>query len=96
MGQLYDRAQLLAEVWADPLTVIAHRYGLSNVGLAKLCTRLNIPRPAQGHWAKRAAVNRCRLSPLCRRRPVHPVPCDAPLAERLTIPLPPSILGWRR
>jgi Arc/MetJ family transcription regulator len=55
MGQLYDRAQLLAEVWAEPLTVIAHRYGLSNVGLAKLCTRLNIPRPAQGHWAKRAA-----------------------------------------
>jgi hypothetical protein len=55
MGQLYDRAQLMAEVWAEPLTVVARRYGLSNVGIAKLCTRLNIPRPAQGYWAKQAA-----------------------------------------
>ncbi|WP_454862736.1 hypothetical protein [Pseudomonas hormoni] len=88
MGQLYDRAQLLAEVWAEPLTVIAHRYGLSNVGLAKLCTRLNIPRPAQGHWAKRAAGKAVPAvpalpaytgSPSALRRPTHrTIPDSAP------------------
>jgi hypothetical protein len=86
MEQLYDRAQLLAEVWAEPLTVIARRYGLSNVGLAKLCTRLNIPRPAQGHWAKRAAGKAVSAvpalpaytgSPSALRRPTHPANTDS-------------------
>jgi hypothetical protein len=88
MEQLYDRAQLLAEVWAEPLTVIARRYGLSNVGLAKLCTRLNIPRPAQGHWAKRATGKPVSAvpvlpaytgSPSALRRPSRRATSDSPL-----------------
>lgn len=34
---------------------VAKRYGISDVGLAKVCKRLKIPRPARGYWAKKAA-----------------------------------------
>ena len=87
MGQLYDRAQLLAEIWTEPLTVVARRYGLSDVGLAKLCTRLNIPRPAQGYWAKRAAGKSVPVAPVLPaytgapstlRRPTRPATIDSP------------------
>ena len=40
MREEYDRAQLLDEVWAEPVTLVAPRYGLSDVGLIKLCRRL--------------------------------------------------------
>jgi hypothetical protein len=46
------REQLLDEVWAEPMMVVAPRYGLSDVGLKKLCMRLQVPTPARGHWAK--------------------------------------------
>lgn len=52
MREEYDRAQLLDEVWAEPVTLVAPRYGLSDVGLKKLCRRLQVPTPARGHWAK--------------------------------------------
>lgn len=52
MREQYDRSQLLDEVWAEPVKVVAPRYGLSDVGLKKLCARLQVPTPARGHWAK--------------------------------------------
>lgn len=52
MHEQYDRAKLLDEVWAEPVSVVALRYGLSDVGLKKLCARLQVPTPTRGHWAK--------------------------------------------
>lgn len=52
MREEYDRARLLDEVWAEPVKLVAPSYGLSDVGLKKLCTRLQVPTPARGHWAK--------------------------------------------
>lgn len=52
MREEYDRALLLDEVWAEPVTLVALRYGLSDVGLKKLCRRLQVPTPVRGHWAK--------------------------------------------
>jgi hypothetical protein len=52
MREEYDREKLFDEVWAEPVMVVAPRYGLSDVGLKKLCTRLQVPTPARGHWAK--------------------------------------------
>jgi len=46
------RATLYEEVWSEPLTLLGPRYGLSDVGLARLCDRLLIPRPGVGYWAK--------------------------------------------
>ncbi|MCP5057131.1 MAG: hypothetical protein GY937_10455 [bacterium] len=46
------RATLYEEVWTEPLTRLGPRYGLSDVGLAKLCDRLLVPRPGVGYWTK--------------------------------------------
>ena len=58
-----DRETLYNEVWTDPVTVVAPRYGLSDVGLAKICRALAIPRPSRGYWAKVKAgrVMECAL-----------------------------------
>ena len=34
------------------MTVVAPRYGLSDVGLVKICKKLGIPVPPRGYWAK--------------------------------------------
>lgn len=47
-----NRETLYQEVWSDPVTVVAGRYGLSDVGLAKICRKLAIPLPSRGYWAK--------------------------------------------
>lgn len=52
MREQYDRTRLLDEIWAEPICKVAPRYGLSDVGLKKLCARLQIPTPMRGHWAK--------------------------------------------
>lgn len=45
------REALYEEVWTDPVTTVAFRYGLSDVGLAKVCRKLLIPLPSRGYWA---------------------------------------------
>ena len=46
------RKQLYEKVWSTPMTAISKEYGLSDVGMAKLCKRHNIPRPPRGYWAR--------------------------------------------
>lgn len=50
--ELYDR------VWAEPIQKLSKEYGLSDVGLAKICHRYNIPVPPRGYWAKQQAGKR--------------------------------------
>jgi hypothetical protein len=47
-----DRETLYREVWAHPMTTVAARYGVSSSFLARVCTRLNVPRPPHGYWAQ--------------------------------------------
>ena len=68
-----NRQALYEEVWKDPVTVVAARYGLSDVGLAKLCKKLVIPLPSRGYWAKVRAgkvMGRAALPPLAE--PLRP------------------------
>ena len=51
----YDREKIYEEIWAEPIRHVAKRYGLSDVGLAKVCRKLSIPRPGRGYWAIKAA-----------------------------------------
>lgn len=48
-----SRQELYDLVWSEPMTKLAKRYGLSDVGLAKICRRLNVPRPGRGYWARK-------------------------------------------
>lgn len=64
MSQKVGRETLYDEVWADPVTEVAKRYGLSDVGLAKLCRTMGIPLPARGYWAKFRAGAKPERTPL--------------------------------
>ncbi len=37
------REALYDEIWSEPVIEVAKRYGLSDVGLAKVCRKLRIP-----------------------------------------------------
>jgi hypothetical protein len=46
------REKLYEEVWAEPMTKVAARYNVSSSFLARVCKRLNVPRPERGYWAQ--------------------------------------------
>ena len=46
------REELYRRVWSTPLRRLAPHFGLSDVGLRKLCDRHHIPTPPRGYWAK--------------------------------------------
>jgi hypothetical protein len=50
-----SRQALFEDVWTRPLSTIAPEYGLSDVGLRKICDRADIPTPGRGFWAKVAS-----------------------------------------
>jgi hypothetical protein len=47
-----SREKLYEEVWAEPMVKVADRYDVSSSFLARICTRLNVPRPSRGYWAQ--------------------------------------------
>jgi hypothetical protein len=58
------RDELHDLVWSVPGTALAKRFGISDVGLAKICRRHEIPRPPRGHWARVRAGKRVSRKPL--------------------------------
>jgi len=51
-GKLITREQLFEQIWEMPILQLANKYGITDVGLAKICKRMNIPRPPRGYWSK--------------------------------------------
>ena len=67
MTKLWDRDSLYREVWVEPLTTVAIRYGVSGNAIAKVCKKLRIPLPGRGYWAKKAhgySVQQISLPPM--------------------------------
>ncbi len=61
------RAVLYREVWETPMRQLAKRYDISDVGLTKICKKMDIPTPPRGYWAKRVngqRVEKAALPPL--------------------------------
>jgi hypothetical protein len=86
---IYDRNILYEEVWAEPMQVVAKRYKVSDVALAKTCRRMGVPAPGRGHWAKLKAgraETRPPLPPLQPGQPEHAV------IHRVQQPEPPEWL----
>jgi hypothetical protein len=50
--QKWDRQELYERVWQYPLRKLAVEYGISDVALANVCRKLQIPLPGLGHWTK--------------------------------------------
>jgi len=64
MEQHFRRQQLYDLVWSEPLTLLASRFGMSDVALAKNCKRNGIPVPQRGYWAKIKAGKTSQRFPL--------------------------------
>jgi len=64
-----DRETLYNEVWTEPITTVAPKYGLSDVGLAKVCRSLSIPLPGRGYWAKLRSGGLVKQTPLPKLKP---------------------------
>ena len=58
------RTELYDLVWSEPMTKIAKRLGISDVGLAKACRRAGIPVPERGYWAKSQHGKKVQREPL--------------------------------
>jgi hypothetical protein len=49
---VFYRTELYTAVWAEPMTSLARKYGISTWKLRRICTELSIPLPNMGHWQK--------------------------------------------
>ena len=59
-----SRSELYEQVWSVSMVRLSEQYGLSDVGLAKICKKHNIPRPPRGYWARKVAGYRVKRLPL--------------------------------
>ena len=59
-----ERQALYEQVWAQPMTKVAKEYGISNVALAKICKKLNIPYPWRGYWRRKETGKAVKQLPL--------------------------------
>jgi hypothetical protein len=65
----YTREQLYDAVWSTPVSKLAARLGISDVGLAKTCRRLGVPRPPLGYWAQIEVGKKLKKEPLPQAKP---------------------------
>jgi hypothetical protein len=85
---LVTRDELYGLVWETPGTLLSKRFGVSDVALAKICRRFDVPRPPPGWWARKAAGHKVKVAPLPKPQP------DTPDRIRIT-PTPGTTLGLR-
>jgi hypothetical protein len=85
------RKQLYDQVWSEPMSKLAARFGLSDVGLAKICRKHDIPRPPRGYWARQQAGHKVKQTPLPKSasddkillsEPIDSASADTEKAER--------------
>lgn len=62
--RILTRRELYDLVWSKPVQTAAAELGISDRGLAKICSRHRVPSPSRGYWARVAAGQRCKLPPL--------------------------------
>ena len=62
--RMMTRESLYSLVWETPMSRLAKRFGISDVGLRKICVRHDIPTPPLGYWAKRAHGKPVKQPPL--------------------------------
>jgi len=87
------REQLFEQVWETPLRALAKHYGVSDVALAKVCRKLNVPLPGRGYWAKVSAgqsVPKRALPPTAKQQhaTIDPPPQATPRPSEEVLPTP--------
>jgi len=79
--ETWNREELYGEVWAQPLVRVAAKYGISAVGLGKVCRKLQIPLPGRGYWIKKEFGKPVEHLPL-------PLARNLPVVQRFKFPPP--------
>lgn len=62
--QELSREELFTLVWEKPTQEVARELGVSDVAIAKLCARLQVPKPPRGYWARVQSGQTPRRPPL--------------------------------
>jgi len=68
-GSLLDRDTLCEQVWSEPMVRLAKRYGVSDVALAKVCRKMDVPVPPRGYWRRKEMGWRVKQPLLPQLRP---------------------------
>ncbi len=84
----FERMKLFEQVWEKPMTTLADEYGLSDVGLRKICKRLSIPLPPQGYHLRAHKGQRPSLPPVKNGETVYTTHIYEP--EKLSVYEPPQ------
>lgn len=83
------RKQLYHEIWKTPIHRLSEKYGLSDVGLAKACKRMDIPRPPRGYWRRKETGAKVTRTPLPKAQ-------ESTQLEIKFHPLPEELRGQRK
>ena len=80
-GTEVTRQALYDQVWSTPMTKLAKEYGISDVALAKVCKKLNVPYPWRGYWRRKETGKAVKQLPL----PANTDPAKQVIAIHRTI-----------
>lgn len=69
MPKKFTRQQLYDLVWTQATRTVAAEIGISDVALAKICRKADVPIPPRGYWARKAADQRVLKTALPPRFP---------------------------
>ena len=84
----FERTTLFEQVWEKPMATLAAEYGLSDVGLRKICERLSILLPPQGYHLRSHKEQRPSLPPVKNGETVYIAHIYYP--EKLSVYEPPQ------
>lgn len=76
-----ERQVLYDQVWSQPMTKVAKEYGISDVALAKICKKLDVPYPCRGYWRRKETGKTVEQLPL----PPHSDPAKQTVTIHRTI-----------
>ncbi len=99
----YDREKLYREIWAEPMSTVATRYGVSDVYLRRICKQMDIPLPGRGYWQRLAAGGEPKIPSLpeshmptidieAETGPIQNPPAATPKSRRTKPQTPPEPL----
>lgn len=80
-GTEVTRQVLYDQVWSTPMIKLAKEYGISDVALAKICKKFNVPYPWRGYWRRKETGKAVKQPPL----PANANPAKQMIAIHRTI-----------
>jgi hypothetical protein len=81
--KVFLREELYERVWTTPMHRLAKEFGYSDVGLAKLCEKHNIPRPGLGYWRRLELGQKPSRPPLPVVEQPNPYQIEIVIRERI-------------